>query len=96
MVSAKTRVPAFIKGFVVTSVVFTGVSWFSPGNPVILDTINHSSTTSTFLINAAMVAIGMKINIKSLLKKAPKAIICVGVTAVIQMIIALGAVKVLF
>jgi len=95
-VSAKTKVPAFIKGFILTSVVFTGISWFSPGNPMILDTINHSSTTSTFLINAAMVAIGMKINIKNLLKKAPKAIICVGLTALIQMVIALGAVKVLF
>ncbi len=96
MAAAKTKVPPFIKGFIITSLVFTGISWLSPGNPVVLDTINHSSTTSTFLINAAMVAIGMKINVKSLLKRAPKVIICVGLTALIQMMIALGAAKILF
>ena len=93
---AKTQIPTFIKGFILTSIVFTGVEWFSPGNETVLEAVKHSGVVSALLIDIAMVAIGLKIDVGSLLKKAPKAIGCVAATAILQMSIALGAAKMLF
>lgn len=91
-----TTIPFFIKGFILASLVFTGLEWVSPGNLMVENTIKSSGIVSSFLINMAMVAIGLKIDIKSLLKKAPKAIVTVALTAVLQMVIAFGALKILF
>lgn len=91
-----STVPAFIKGFIVLSLIFTGLGWVSPENQLIKNTIKTSGIISSFLINMAMVAIGTKIDVKNLLKKAPKVIVCVALTAVLQMILGFGATKILF
>ena len=93
--TTNSTVPVFIKGFILLSLIFTGLEWGTPESQLIENTIKTSGIVSSFLINMAMVAIGLKIDIKSLLKKAPKAIICVALTAIFQMILAFGASKIL-
>ncbi|SDJ08581.1 YeiH family protein [Salimicrobium halophilum] len=77
---ANVTFPWFLVGFIVMSILGTYV--FGPVIPIAETTMNTVDVMTTFLLTAAMVGLGLKVDLKQLKEKAWKPLIAMTVTSV--------------
>ncbi|SIS48150.1 YeiH family protein [Salimicrobium flavidum] len=78
---AKVTFPWFLLGFIIMSIVGTYV--LGPVIPVAESTMNTVDVMTTFLLTAAMVGLGLKVDLKQLRQKAWKPLVAMTITSVV-------------